>query len=345
MLITKEKILKDTKRGLKLMVIFTIAMFLPLLSPLTTANLSTTNLIISEIVIFAIFTFPFGCINGLRNIINTFNKINLIKKGAFVIVEDTITGIYIGTQSAKYFSNAGNMSLKKYVSERLQIRNTEVKGLKEGNKCILIFTDITKKPILDYPGNNYEIDVSLQEKISNIERICSQKGKCNNKIETQKSPVVLVKKQLLKDCINKSQIITIIIITMLIFMFLFMMVIFRHNLTLIIMYGLAIVFFLVWDILKISYVFEITKSIKNNNYKLVKDVVVDNGLNKGYDTHYLKFEKYKKNWYYMPDEFLFADAKVGDVFYMLFIPKESEPLQIYIEKNIIISEEVKNYIK
>ena len=165
MLITKEKILKDIKKGLPVMVIFTLAMFLPLLSPLTTENLSTTNLIISELVIFTIFTLPFGCVIGLRNVIDTLHRINLIKKGKFVILEDTITGIYIGTQSAKYFSDAGNMSLKKYVGKRLQIRNTEAKGLKEGNKCILIFTDITKKPILDYPGNKYEIDESLRDKI------------------------------------------------------------------------------------------------------------------------------------------------------------------------------------
>jgi len=345
MLITKEKILKDVKKGLPVMVIFTIAMFLPLLSPLTTADLSTTNLIISEIVIFAIFTLPFGCIIGLRYIINTFNKISAIKKGEFVIVEDTITGIYIGTQSARFFLYAGNMSLKKYVGKRIQIRNTEAKRIKEGNQCVLIFTNIAKEPILDYPGNNYEIDVSLQEKITNVERVYSQKEKRSNKIETQKSPVLLEKKQLLRDCIDKSQIITIIIITILVFLFLFMMFIFRYNLTFIIMYGLAITFLLIWDILKINYVSKIKKNIKNNNYKIVKDVVVENGFNNAYDTHYLKFEKYKKNWYYMPDELLFADAQVGDVFYMLFIPKESEPLQIYNGKNIIVSEEIKNYIK
>lgn len=130
MLITKEKILKDVKKGLPVMVIFTIAMFLPLLSPLSKENLSTTNLIISELVIFTIFTLPFGCVIGLRNVIDTLHRINLIKKRKFVILEDKITGIYIGTQSVKYFSDAGNMSLKKYVGKRLQIRNTEAKGLK-----------------------------------------------------------------------------------------------------------------------------------------------------------------------------------------------------------------------
>ena len=345
MLITKEKILKDVKKGLPVMVIFTLAMFLPILSPLTTENLSTTNLIIFELFIFTIFTLPFGCVVGLRNVIDTLHRISLIKKGKFVILEDTITGIYTGTQSAKYFLNAGNISLKKYLRERIQITNTEERGLKEGNKCILIFTNIAKKPILVYPGNKYELDVSLQEKITNVERIYPQKEKRNNKNETKKSPILLGKKELLKDCIDKSQIITIIIITILIFLFLFMMVIFRYNLTFIIMYGLVVAFLIVWDILKINYVSKITKSIKNNNYKLVKDVVIENGFNKTYDTNYLKFEKYKKNWYYMPDELLFADAEVGDVFYMLFIPKESEPLEIYNEKNIIVSEEIKNYIK
>lgn len=165
MLITKEKILKDIKKGLPVMVIFTIAMFLPLLSPLSMENLSTTNLIISELFIFTIFTIPFGCVVGLRNVIDTLHRINLIKKGKFIIVEDTITGIYTGTQSASYFSYAGNISLKKYVGKRIQIKNKEEKGLKEGNKCVLIFTKIEKKPILYYPGNKYEVDESLRDKI------------------------------------------------------------------------------------------------------------------------------------------------------------------------------------
>ena len=78
MLITKEKILKDVKKGLPVMVNFTIAMFLPILSPLSMENLSTTNLIMSELFIFIIFTLPFGCVVGLRNVIDTLHRINLI---------------------------------------------------------------------------------------------------------------------------------------------------------------------------------------------------------------------------------------------------------------------------
>lgn len=350
MLINKEVIIKDLKQGLVVVVIYTILMFLSLLIPFIGLGSNPSkgafiNFIIFEMFIFIAFTFPFGIIFGLRHIIDTLIKINKIKKGEFVIVEDTITGVY-SSKIDDDSSKVGTISLKKYVSERLYINFVKFRTVKRGNKCVLIFTDITKRPNLCYTGNDLEIDVSLQDKIVNVDRIYKTKRKNRNKFVANKEPILLDKKQLLNDCINKSQINTAIIFALLIFLFsfLFFVVLLTFGAVSIIV-GLVVVFLVVWECLKIDYLHKIKKSIKNNKFRLVRDIVSQKGFSKIYDSEYLKFEKYKKNWYYMPDELLFADAEVGDIFYMLYIPNESEPIYIYIEKNVILSEEIKKYIK
>lgn len=345
MLITKDKILKDIKKRIVATTIFTLGMFLPLLLPILTVDLSMDNLIISELVIFVIFTLPFGCILGLRTVISNVNIFCAIKNNKFVIVEDIITGVYLGQQYARRWpSYVGQISLKKYLKRRVQIE-LRYENLKEGEKCILIFTDISKDFVAFYPGNSYNLDSVLQGQIIDVDRIVNENKKYNNRNKIQEETKILTKKQLLKDCVNKSQKVTVLVFTLLIFVLLFMMIIFRENLLFIVLYGLAVIFLLIFNILKINYLFQIKKNIKNNNYKLVKDLVVEKNFSKSYDLEYLKFQKQKNNHYYYPDELLFSDAKVGDVFYMLYVSGESEPLQIYSEKNIILSEEISDCIK
>ena len=344
MIITKEKIQKDVKKGFIVLLVFTIGMILPSIFPIFTVN-DILNKIITIVFLFMIFTLPFGIVVGLRFLIEKIYLINKIKNNNIYILEDTISDIYI-YQNTDFSDYEGQIILEKYsliCQERLKLTTVEKKKVKKGDTCFLIFTDLKKEPILSYNGNEYKLEESLKDRIISINEIKNARIQ-NNQID---EIITLTKKKLLKDCVSKDHIKT-IIINFLFFIISICVFVFslQNSLIATIVTSFVVIFLLFMIIIKIYYIIDISQKIKNNKYKLVQDVVIEKAYSKQYNSNFVKFKKNKNNVYYDSDDILFAYSNVDDIYYMLFAQGESDPLKIYNSKNIMISDEVEaNTIK
>ena len=177
-IITKNIILKEIRKTIVASFVYSIPMCSVLLFSFMAEGF--VNFIATFLFLFLFFTLPFGYILGLRGLISSIKTYKKIKKNEVYVINDTISKIYIGGNYAKYESQLGQIVLKGYSSKtgnRISIGRNEYYGYKEGQKCILIFSDLNKKPILVYPGNKYELDNSLKEKTIEIEQLKIKKNK------------------------------------------------------------------------------------------------------------------------------------------------------------------------
>lgn len=177
-IITKDLILKGIRKTIVVSFIYSIPMCSVLLLAFKAEGF--VNFIATFLFLFLVFTLPFGYIVGLRGLISSIKTYKKIKKNEVYIINDTISKIYIGGNYAKYGSQLGQIVLKDYSSKtgnRISIGRNEYYGYKQGQRCVLIFSDLNKKPVLVYPGNKYELENSLKEKIIGIEQLKIKKNK------------------------------------------------------------------------------------------------------------------------------------------------------------------------
>lgn len=98
------------------------------------------------------------------------------------------------------------------------------------------------------------------------------------------------------------------------------------------------VVFIFMTIVKIKYITSIISDIKHDRYKIKEDEVVSiNGnLNFRNTNEFMTFKlkNYKKILYADREEF--NNTKVGDLFYLVFVKSEKEPIKFYSKKNVLI---------
>lgn len=167
MLITKKRILKDSKFGGNLFasLIFIIGGVLIWFAPFTVKDLDRVNLIAS-IIFLSVFVL-FFVILGLNFLINALKLRISIRKEKFYILSDTIVDKTISTSDEVDYE----LKLRKF-RKKVYVMSSQYRKVKEKDKCILIFINEEKYPTFVYPGNDYIIDESLKEHIvDSIEKI------------------------------------------------------------------------------------------------------------------------------------------------------------------------------
>lgn len=334
--------------------LLTILFLLIPLAPLTVNNLSKTNLIISIIVLFVIFGLPFGIILFFRKTINGLNIFIKIKKSNFMILEDKLIQKedfyhFYGTHEE---AERRKLCLRLYFEQFYDIYNKEIietcntlkkfNYFKENQDYYLIFLKNAKKPFVILKKEEYEIDSSLQNNIMQIEQI-----KNNIKLEpfdlkledhTQKEIIDIKKiKYLVK--FTKRNLISAIVFILFSPCLLYMLC--TIDLVVGIIVGIVIIFFLVAIILCMKYGIRDYINIKNKNFIIKKDIVKkinkDIEFNEKNETMSLSFEKYKG--LYFGSKSHFYDIEVGDIVYLIFIPKVEEPIAVYNSKAVDFAQE------
>jgi len=98
---------------------------------------------------------------------------------------------------------------------------------------------------------------------------------------------------------------------------------------------------IVWlflTIVKVKYVVGIYSNINKGNFKIKEDEVVSLNSRIPYrdsnEVISFRFKKYKKLIY--EDKREYHDTQIGDMFYLVFVKGENEPIKVYNAKNCII---------
>lgn len=168
MLITKEKILKDSKFKSNLIVslTFIIVGILIWFAPFTVQNLDKMNFITTIIILSLTFVLWFVVL-GLVFLIKAIKLRSNIKKGEFYILTDTIVKKSIALRERIEGDDLCRLKLKSF-GKKVAVKVTQYKNVEEGDKCILVFIKNKKDPAFIYPGNDYIIDDSLKNKIQEL---------------------------------------------------------------------------------------------------------------------------------------------------------------------------------
>jgi len=358
--LTTKQLIKDSNCTLKFFAftIFFLSGFLAAILPFL-FDLTKKNFIISEIFLFTVFTIPFSFCIGLRLLIKTLKQYKALKLGNFLILLDKILYIRDAFNSVDTPLNEKRsyISLEKYTkntNERIGMYTYELDGVKEGDKCILIFSQNHSYPFLVYPGKDIIIDESLQKNIVDITEFLTQvesKEKNKKTSEAASVPRTLTIKALLNDAIDKSQKLTTLFISLLVFVLAVSIILIltsdsiEFSFIVYFLLFLILLFLIIWDVLKIKYLLKIKKHIKEKKFSLKRDVVIQEKINQAHGANALKFKNYKKNVYFDETTDEYYNTKIGDEFYMLFVKGESEPIKIYNAKYVIISDELYDYLK
>ena len=176
MLITKEKILKDSKFKSNLIasLIFIIVGILIWFAPFTVQNLDKMNFIATIIILSLTFVLWFEVL-GLVLLIKAIKLRGNIKKRKFYILSDTIVGKTVSRNSRTQDGDDYCRLKLKNFDKNVFVTATQYRKVKEEQKCTLVFIKNKKEPSFIYPGNDYTIDESLKENIVSIDQILSDK--------------------------------------------------------------------------------------------------------------------------------------------------------------------------
>lgn len=105
--------------------------------------------------------------------------------------------------------------------------------------------------------------------------------------------------------------------------------------------GIIFIFFLVVIISSIKDNIRNHINIRNKNFIIKKDIVKkinkDLEFSKKNETVSLLFEKYKN--LYFEAKLHFYDIEIGDIVYLIFIPKVEEPIAVYNSKAVDFAQE------
>ena len=97
---------------------------------------------------------------------------------------------------------------------------------------------------------------------------------------------------------------------------------------------------------KIQFVYTITKNIKCGYFEIKKDEVIS--LNNGVEFQdsnsviSFKFKNYKSIVF--ADKKDFNNVSIGDEFYLIFVKNEKKPINVYKVNDVILADDVKNMI-
>ena len=356
MLITKDLILKDSKCRAQIIPfsIFTAVGFLLLFAPFSVADLSKTNLIISEIFLFLVFTLPFGYFIGIRNLIKAIKTYRAIIKGQYIIVVDQVLDKHYYNDSSSFNSSDIDHSgwllyfkdyYKKY-NDFVKIKNIkEGDYLKSGDEYYLVFVKGSEGPSYAYKCDKYQLAESENDKLETIESVKNYINKREFKLEKNNQLIRINKKRIMNDFFDKQQKFTVLVFILSWIFILVFLIILLISLKNILAFIILLILFVFWSFLtfvKVKYVIDVIRSIKKDTYKIKVDTVIKLNSNiKFSDSNSIisfKFDNYKKIVY--ADKRDYADVVIGDKFYLVFVNGEKEPIKVYQVKHSIVEKDV-----
>lgn len=278
---------------------------------------------------------------SLKIIIKIFVKCKRILNGDYVIVEDILS-----EKDVHYNSNDNEVCLL-YFENYFRKYNKEIivdkiifSKCKKGDKFYLVFT---KNNVYAFNSCDYELE--SREKVISIDSLSNYIKLTEFKIDKNIENIRINKKRLIDDFFDKSQKKTIFIsLAILIFLILpLALVLFVYYD--ILAFIIVLVVFIFWSFLsvvKIKYVIDIIRNIKNDNYKVKVDTLISINDRVSFkdsnDIMSFKFKNYKKIIY--EDKKKYSDANIGDEFYLVFVKGERNPIKIYNTKSTIMENDI-----
>lgn len=172
-ILTRKSILEKEKYGILyffLSIFAIVGTVVSINAIITMIKDINVNTIITAIFITGVFGIPFGYLIGIKKVLYTVRKKNKIKRGDYTIIVDEIEDLYT-TMHGRTSDGADNychIRLKRYSAindKSISIPFKEFKKLQMGDQCILLFTNLNKRPFRVYPGNQYVLDEELETKI------------------------------------------------------------------------------------------------------------------------------------------------------------------------------------
>lgn len=290
-------------------------------------------------------------------ILNNLKVLLRIQTGQYVIVLDELSDKY------HYSDNRTNENdyseWKLFFKDYFKKYNVYVpiKSLKLGNKYnigdkfYLVFVKGNTLPYI-YPLQEYTLDELEKNKLTTLEKA---KNFINIKEFTLETNNINFEKRTINKKIliadfnkwghKKTVIIDIFICLFLLVFGLISIFIFKNVLAFIITV-LIFIFFLFITVVKIQFVYTITKNIKCGYFEIKKDEVIS--LNNGVEFQdsnsviSFKFKNYKSIVF--ADKKDFNNVSIGDEFYLIFVKNEKKPINVYKVNDVILADDVKNMI-
>lgn len=167
MLITKEKIIQDTKLNRKIVIysIYTAVGVLITFFPLLLSKNLDLNTLVWSAIFFVAFGIPFGYVIGLHNLLKTIKEKKSAEANNLKIIVDRIINMRTVAGSSKNLDdNYCQFTLEYYTdktNKNVSVSFDTFRSMHLGDKCTLVFLNNSKKPTIIYSGNEYLIDRSL----------------------------------------------------------------------------------------------------------------------------------------------------------------------------------------
>ena len=272
--------------------------------------------------------------------------VKILKKDYIIVLDDLMDKYYYRDFPR---SEVDNSAWYLYLKNYFKLYNKTVKTrhlqkgykYKVGDKFYLVFIKGKHDPFI-FEMDKYELGIDEQKKFKTFDEakdyIRFKKFTIKKKDNNEK--VIVDKKCLIKDFLDRKRVLTAIIL-LVICLFIIVMIIATWAINLfatILEFILLLVFCLV-TVINISHTVTTVININKNRYIVKKDKIVS--INEGLrykesnSLMLFKFENYRsiipvpQKYYNLP--------QVGDEFYLIFVKGSKEPVKIYDVKNSILN--------
>lgn len=298
----------------------------------------------------SIYGMFFGILICLISIIQSYKTIKIaikILNGNYVIILDELMDkYYYNSHDENRCFSGWRLYFKdffKTYDKYIKVWSKKGRSYKKGDKFYLVFVKGDKYPYI-FLYNEYYLSPSEKNNLKtiaeakeyiNLEEFLSEKEITNEK-------VVINQKRIITDFCDKTQKQTVlfdvlITITLLLLDIIIIMSNYCNLITIILMSCLLLLFFTM-SVVKVNYLLNIIKNIKNNNYEIKEDEIISLNNNLRYrDSNRMisfKFKNYKNIVY--ADKSYFTNTQIGDKLYLVFVKGEKEPIKVYNIKNSML---------
>lgn len=277
-----------------------------------------------------------------------------VKEGNYIIVLDELSDKFYYSDKNRDIDDIDRSEWQLFFKNYFKKYNKYV-PLKEfklgdkyniGDEFYLVFVKGKNIPYI-YPLKEYNLDESEKKKLDTYENIQKfiniKEFKLNSDNNLEKS---LINKQKIINDFNKEGHKKTAIINILVCLFIIVLFLATINLNNVLASIIIFLFFLFWlffTIIKIKYVYIITKNVKHDNFEIKIDIVESLNNQVGFkDSNTIisfKFKKYKKIVF--ADKEDYNKTNIGDEFYLIFVKGENEPIKVYRVKDSILSDDIK----